>query len=261
MDISTQYLIVLLLIWLAWLFFPFQGRNKKSHIENATQEIEEEAPPSAPPVLYQLNTHLIRYQLYSTKHLRKDTQLLYTNIILRNLWINEPFHSRFFKLLLILDENQFFIRDPFSKVIKCNLRNEFNQMVTVESYTVLSTLEVVEYCISEGLHSIFRLKKQNAQNVILAWILWIMSKSQNMDKADLYYLKKNVLEDYVQVDDLVSLIEAYDSRFDFIRLTYDLAINFSDRHPYVEANKKSESLTTIKKLPIKTLQTLPKSVL
>lgn len=253
--------IILLLIWLAWLFFPFQGRNSNAQIENTVQEIEEEAPLSASPVMYQLNTNLIRYKLYTTKHLRKETQILYSKVILENLWINEPLHSTFFKLLLILDENQFFIRDPFSKVIKCNLRNEFNQMVTVESYTVLSTLEVVEYCISEGLHSILRRKKQNVQNVILAWILWIMSKSQNMDKADLDYLKKIVFEDHTQVDHLVSLIEAYDSRFDFIRLTYDLAINFSDRHPYVEANKKSESLTTIKNLPIKTLQTLPKSVL
>lgn len=261
MDLVSHILIILLLLWVIWLFISTLLQEKSLEIENKIQNIEEEALPSAPPILYQLNTDLIRYQLYPAKHLSKEAQMLYSKVILDNLWINEPFHSTFFKLLLILNENRFFIQDPFSNVIKCNLRDEYNQMIVVESYTVLSTLEMVEYCIHENFRSIFRHKKQNPKNVILAWILWIMKKSLNIYEDDLLYLKKNVLEDYAQVDHIVSLIEMYDSRFDFIRLTYNFAINFVDRHPYVADGTPSKPSTTVIKLPIKTLQTLPKNVL
>lgn len=254
-----SFLIILGLIWLAWLFFPFHSMSHKGQIKDDIQHIDKEEHCAA-PVLYQLNTDLIRYKLYSVKHLSKEAQILYTKVIIENLWVNEPFHSTFFKLLLILNENQFFIKDPFSNVIKCNLRDEYNQMVIVESYTVLSTLEIVEYCIHKNFHSIFRLKKQNPKNVILAWVLWIMKKSQNMNEDDLCHLKKNVLEDYVPIDHLVSLIEMYDNHFDFIRLTFDFAINFSDRHPYVADSTQSKPFIAIAKLPMKTLQALPKSV-
>lgn len=256
-----SFLIILGLIWLAWLFFPFHNMSHKEQLEDDIQHSEKEEQHRVPPVLYQLNTDMIRYKLYSVNHLSKEAQILYTKVIIENLWVNEPFHSTFFKLLLLLNENRFFIQDPFSNVIKCNLRDEYNQMIVVESYTVLSTLEMVEYCIHENFRSIFRHKKQNPKNVILAWILWIMKKSLNMYEDDLLYLKKNVLEDYAQVDHIVSLIEMYDSRFDFIRLTYNFAINFVDRHPYVADGTPSKPSTTVIKLPIKTLQTLPKSVL
>ena len=76
MDLLSQALIFSLLIWVAWLFISTLSQEKSLEVENNIHNIEEEAPPSAPPVLYQLNTDLIRYRLYSTKHLQKDTQIL-----------------------------------------------------------------------------------------------------------------------------------------------------------------------------------------
>jgi hypothetical protein len=257
--------ILLLLIWLAWLFFPAQSRNNKAQIENATQEIEEEAPPIAPPVLYQLNTHLIRHQLYSTKHLRKDTQLLYTNIILRNLWINEPFHSTIFNLLLILDKDEFFIRDPFSRVITSNLRNASNEMVKVESYSVLSVLEIIGYCISDCIGLITKFRKNDAQNITFALVFFVLQKSENMTESDLLKMKKYLFENYPDanhIEYILSLFEQqHDERLDFIPSVYDLAIKNIDRHAYVAGSAKPKFCSNAIILPPKTLQSLPNCVL
>ena len=263
MDILSQYSIVLLLIWLAWLFFPSQSRNKKPQIENAIQVIEGEAPLSAPPVMYQLNTDLICYKLYSVRHLRQETQMLYKKVILQNLWINEPFHSTFFKLLLILNENYFFIRDPFSKVITSNLRNDSNLMIKVESYSVLSVLEIIAYCMGNCMSEINKFRKNDAQNITFALMLLVLQKSENMTDVDLLDMKKHLFENYPNanlVEHILYLFKHHDERFEFIPLIYDLAVKHLNRYPYVAGTAKPKLCSNAIILPPKTLQSLPYSV-
>jgi hypothetical protein len=258
-----SFLIILLLIWLAWLYFQSQNRNKKPQIENAIQEIEEEAPPSAPPVLYKLNTDLIRYQLYSTTHLRKNTQMLYTNIILGNLWIEEPFHSTIFNLLLILDKDEYFIRDPFSRIITSNLRNDSNQMVRVESYSVLSVLEIIRYCIGDCMKSINKFKKNDAQNITFALMFLVLQRSENITESDLLEMKKYLFKNYADANHIkyiLSLFEQHDERLEFIPSVYNLAIKHVDRYPYVAGTGKPELYINTINLPKKMFQTLPANV-
>lgn len=263
MDLLSQALIFSLLIWVAWLFISTLSQEKSLEVENNIHNIEEEAPPSVPPVLYQLNTDLIRYRLYSTKHLQKDTQILYSNIILKNLWINEPFHSTFYKFLLMLNKDTYFVRDPFSKVITSNLRNDANQMVKVESYLVLSVLELIAYCISNCLGSIKKFRRSDAQNLTLALMIFVLQKSENMIESYLFTMKKYLFEDYPDANKceyILSLLDHHDERLKFIPAVYDLAIRNVDRHPYVAGTTQPELSTNTLFLPNKVLQTLPSNV-
>jgi hypothetical protein len=236
MDISSQILIISLFILVVWLILSTSTKQKSLVAEDEIQIAKEEEPSSVPLILYQLNTDPIRYQLYSTKHLRKDTQKLYSNIILDNLWINEPFHSTFFKFLLILEKDTYFIRDPFSKIITSNLRNDANQMVKVKSYLVLSVLEIIGYCISDCIGPIQQFRKHDAQNITFALMLLICQKSENILVTDLSEMKKFIFEDYPdaeKIEYILSLLEQHAEQFKFIPVVYDLAIKNVSRHPYV----------------------------
>lgn len=263
MDLISHILIISLLLWVVWLFISTLSKVKSLEVENKIQNIEEEAPPSAPPVLYQLNTDLIRYKLYAIDGMRRDTQELYSNIILDNLWINEPFHSTLFKFLLILEKDVYYIRDPFSKVITSNLRNDANEMIKVESYLVLSVLELIAYCISNCLGSIKQFRRTDAQNLTLALMIFVLQKSENMIESYLVEMKKHLFEDYPDADNceyILSLLDHHDERLKFIPAVYDLAIRNVDRHPYVAGTTQPELSINTLSLPKKVLQTLPSNV-
>lgn len=263
MDILSLLLIVSISAWIIWIIFPVSVQQKEYKTEDEKQKVEEEEPQNTPPVLYQLNTDLIRYRLYSTKHLQKDTQILYSNIILKNLWINEPFHSTFYKFLLMLNQDAYFVRDPFSKVITSNLRNDANQMVKVESYLVLSVLELITYCISNCHGSIKQFRRTDAQNLTLALMIFVLQMSENMIESYLFEMKKHLFEDYPEVDKseyILSLLDHHDERLKFIPVVYDLAIKNVDRHPYVAGTTQPKLSINTLFLPKKVLQTLPSNV-
>ena len=44
-----------------------------------------------------------------------DFNFIYELVIHDNLWINEPFHSKFYEFCMIINDNDFMIIDPSSK--------------------------------------------------------------------------------------------------------------------------------------------------
>lgn len=237
--------------------------SHKEQIKDDIQHIEKEELYSAPPILYQLNTDLIRYKLYVTNDMCKETQMIYSKIIFSNLWINEPFHSTFFKILLILNQDGYFIRDPFSKIITSNLRNDANQMVRTESYLVLSVLQIIGYCIGKCIGSIKQFRKNDAQNITFSLMLLILQKSENILATDLFKIKKHIFKDYPDADSIeyiLSLLEQHDERLEFLLAVYELAIKNVSRHPYVVGTSQPKLSIDTLFFPKKTFQTLPMNV-
>lgn len=77
------------------------------------------------PVLYNLNTTSVRYLFYSkSTFLNAKIKTLYKDVIVNNLWIQEPFHSSFVRLLSVIEENKLWIQVPKSKELILNQRNK-----------------------------------------------------------------------------------------------------------------------------------------
>ena len=93
---------------------------------------------------------------------------LYDLVICEHELIDEPFHSKFYEILIFLSDNEFMIVDPSSKVINLNIRDENNQMKTSKSYNVFSLKDIYEFVIKSLLNKMLKLKKEDTQNIIIA---------------------------------------------------------------------------------------------
>ena len=124
----------------------YKALNEKTHISesqnlNFSQEQEVQDSKIAekkPERVYPLQTHNIKYWLYNPSYSLRTYGLigLYNDLIIKNLWINEPFHSKFYEILMVLDKNEFMIADPHSRVITMNVRGKDNQLSTSKSFQV-----------------------------------------------------------------------------------------------------------------------------
>lgn len=110
-------------------------------LQNAmNEEITEEVEPE-PEKFYELNTHKVRYALYnpSSEGLH-ELRAIYKLVVHDNLWINEPFHTKFYEFLMLINDNDFMIIDPYSKVITMNVRDKYNKVQTSKSYQVYTLI-------------------------------------------------------------------------------------------------------------------------
>lgn len=72
---------------------PFDESEEVTIEENISDNSIEKEPKK----IYELQTHKVKYQIYDySKNLTYEFRDLYVDIVLNNLWINEPFHSTFY---------------------------------------------------------------------------------------------------------------------------------------------------------------------
>lgn len=184
-----------------------------------------------------LQTEKIKYSLY--KHyedLRSNINLLYPKIIISNLWINEPFHTKFYNFLLVFDQNEFMIRDLNSKTFLINCRN--NDLVTkkTESYQVFAAAEILEILLEKTITEILKFGRDTAQNIVIAICILILDKSTHYQSKN---ITKNTIEVFLKmylyrndVERILHLIKENDDKFKFIQIALKEAFNNTDTYPY-----------------------------
>lgn len=224
--------------------------------EEIAEEILEEIIPPPEPI-YRLQTHAIKYLIYNPDYLNHyKSRELYQMIILQNHWFNDLFYSMIFKILLLLDKNEFFIQDPNSRIIITNLRGKNNQMEKIKSYQVFSSLEIVKSFFNYAMKDILEFQKDEAQDISVACFLLILSKSKHFETMKNYNIEDLYLEDYnrkVQVKHILHLIKTNNSQLKFIHESLLRAFNTTLKKPYVEKPNEVLQVQSLPKLPQKVL--------
>jgi hypothetical protein len=153
----------------------FDGFEEVTIEENISDDFIEKEPEK----IYELQTHKVKYQIYDySKNLTYEFRDLYIDIVLNNLWINEPFHSTFYKLLILFDKDEFIIKDKNSKILTLNVRDQYsNNMIVSKSYQVFSSKRIVKMTLLKAINEIIKFKKDDAQNIILAICIITLEKS------------------------------------------------------------------------------------
>lgn len=181
----------------------------------------EEKVEEKPEKLYQLNVNKIRYLLYHPKKEGLDKiKYLYEMVVLENIWINEPFHSKFYDFLIMINDNELMIIDPTSKVITMNIRDRHNQIQTSKTYQVYDTKEIIEFTILSCIHDIKKFNKNDAQNILLSIMIFILKISVHyLSRTGPYDIINELLKDYEHnnlITNILELIEENDEQFSFI---------------------------------------------
>ncbi|GGD34194.1 hypothetical protein GCM10012288_05210 [Malaciobacter pacificus] len=228
--------------------------QKPSLLQIAIQEALEE------DLLYELNTHKVRYSLYNPNFQGlHEFNSIYKLVVHDNLWINEPFHSKFYEFLLLINDNDFMIIDPYSKVITMNVRDKYNKVQTSKSYQVYSTKDIIKHMISYCMDDITRFNKKDAQNLLIS--IFIVALKQSV-----HYLSKDVpqniidkmLKDYKEalaIKNIVHMVETEKEKVYFIQEALYDAFSVVETLPYNDS-EVSKALEVRKELPQKLLQSI-----
>jgi len=226
--------------------------QKPSLLQIAIQEALEE------DLLYELNTHKVKYSLYNPSFEGlHEFRAIYKLVVQDNLWINEPFHSKFYEFLILINDNQFMIIDPYSKVITMNVRDRHNKVQTSKSYQVYSTKDIIKHMISYCMDDITRFNKKDAQSLLLS--IFIVALKQSV-----HYLSKDVPQNIIDkmlvgyeqasvVSNIVQMVEAKNEKVYFIQETFYDAFSVVETLPYNDS-EVPKPLEIRKELPQKLLQ-------
>lgn len=195
----------------------------------------------------------VKYLFYNTQ------QTLYWKFAHDWLWINEPFHSMFYELLMLFESNEFMIIDPKSKIITMHLREKHNSVQTSKSYQVYSTKNVIEFVIEECLSDLKNFYKEDAQNILISIYIIALQKSVHcflpeIEKSTIDRLLKDY-EYSEAIRDIVDLTKDTNSQFDFIAKAFSEAFRSLNTMPYNDS-EIPKLLQLSQKLPKKLLQYL-----
>lgn len=262
-EILVILFLIMLIFTIGKIFKSKQIQKNKKELEansfNEAKEIHSEENISndfiekEPEKIYQLQTHKVKYLIYDySKNLTYEFTDLYVNIILNNLWINEPFHSIFYKLLILFDKDEFIIKDKNSKVLTLNTRDKYsNTMIVSKSYQVFSSKKILKITLLKALNEIIKFRKDDAQNIILAICIITLQKS-------LHFSNGKISNDFVDkllttnIKDIISMIEKKHHQLLFVEDSFLFAFLNTRTEPYND----SEELSFVK-IPTN----LPKKVL
>jgi len=207
--------------------------------------------------LYQLNTHKIRLTLYNYRRDLKKFIYLYEQVVVSNYWVDEPFYSKFYELLLIFEQNNFMIVDENAKVITMNLRIHNNKVETSRAFEVYSSADIIDFIIRTSMENILQFTQEDAQNIVIAICLFILEKS-------IHYLSQEVAKtlvielfhDYKKAQNIrkiAELINEKTSALLFVSDAFEQALNTVETYPYNDS-EVHKPLQLPRKLPQKFLQ-------
>lgn len=208
---------------------------------------------------YSLQTHKIRLTLFNARKDLDELIYLYELVIVKNYWINEPFYSKFYEFLLLLEQNEFMIVDSNAKVISMNLRDHNNQVQTSKAYQVYSSREIIEYVIQTSMHNVLKFEKSDGQNIVMSICVFILEKSLHyLSQETPQNIINSLLSDYENSQDvreIVALIKEKNSSLKFVVDAFEEALNRIGTYPYNDS-EVVKPLQLPLKLPQKSLQEL-----
>jgi len=206
---------------------------------------------------YQLNTYRVRLILFDARRDLKKFIHLYQFIVVKNYWVNEPFYSKFYELLLVFEKNDFMIVDPDAKVIVMNLRDDNNEVQTSKAYEVYGSNDIVESVIRISIQNILQFRKEDAQNIVIAICILVLEKSVHYLSQevpvkiiiDLLYDYKNAKE----VRQIIEMIKEKNTSVKFVFEAFEQVLNVAKTYPYNDI-EVPKPLLLPQKFPQKFLQ-------
>ena len=267
------YILIVVVTTMFLFYFLYkrykqQQNNKKTqqekeyqyYLENLQKKLINEEINKESERVYKLNTHKVQYSLYYPIYDGlHDFISIYELVIHDNLWINEPFHSKFYEFLMLINDNQFMIIDPYSKVITMNVRDKYNKVQTSKSYQVYSTKDIIKHMIFYCMEDIAKFNKKDAQNLVIS--IFIVALKQSV-----HYLSKNVpqniidkmLEGYEKasaIKHIIQILESKNEKVYFIQEAFYDALSVVETLPYNDS-EIPKPLEIRKELPQKLLQSV-----
>lgn len=206
---------------------------------------------------YQLQTHKIKFSFFDTKYyLESSLGLLYQKIVIKNIWINEPFHSKFYEILILINRNKFLIKDRNSNVITMHVRGKDNKVTVSNAFNIFTTLDIVVETFNLCIRNILEFEKEEAQNIVLVICILALEKSQYYNnkecpKNTIFYLLSN----YEYLDDIefiLAQIKIKNERFEFIETAFNDSFDRTFTRIYNDT-EISKPLFLIEELPEKIL--------
>lgn len=201
-------------------------------------------------------------EIYNSRdELEYNLHFLYQRMIVNNLFLNEPAHSIIYRILLMMNKNEFFIKDLKSKELILNMRDQNNENIISKSYKVYLSNEILIYVIKDLLTQIIeKFETDYREVIVLSIIIFILRKSlynisdkitekQIENLLDNYHEKKNVTEiasligtKYKRIDFInKSLIDAFENEISISFSTYDKSI----KQLFIPTNLPKKILTQI----------------
>lgn len=260
------YILLLGIIFLGG-YGVYKALNEKTQInqsQNRSLFQEQKAQVSKivekkPERVYPLQTHNIKYWLFNPSYSLGTYGLvgLYNDLVVKNLWINEPFHSKFYEILMVLDKNEFMIADPHSRVITMNVRGKDNQLSTSKSFQVFATRDIVVAMFSNAMSDIVRFGKHDAQHIAIAMCVIALEQSLHYQSNEVSLdTIKTILNDYEFTEDVYNisnLVKEADEQLQFVDNAVKIAFQTSSTYAYNDSEvPKALQLPT--KLPQKVLK-------
>lgn len=232
--------------------------KKENYLQNLQQKVITEKINKESERVYTLNTHEVQYSLYYPIY---DGLVyfisIYELVVHNNLWINEPFHSKFYEFCMIINDNDFMIIDPYSKVITMNIRDKYNKVQTSKSYQVFSTKDIIKHSIEYSITDIKSYNKIEAQNLLISIFVIVLKQSVHYLSHEVpQNIIDKVLEEYEYaqtIKDTVLLIEGKDSQFYFIQESIYNAFTMVETFPYNDS-EVPKAIQIREEQPIKLLQ-------
>ena len=258
---------ILFLFYFLYKRYKLQQNNKKIqrekeyqyYLKNLQKKLIDEEINKELTRIYKLNTHKVQYSLYNPVYDGLyDFVSIYELVVHDNLWLNEPFHSKFYEFCMIINDNDFMIIDPSSKVLTLNIREQYsNNMIVSKSYQVFSSKDIIKYVIRYCMLDIKNYEKIEAQNLVISIFIVVLKQSVHYLSHE---LSENIIDkmlsnyEYAQeIRDIVLLIEKKDSQFYFIQESIYNAFNTLETLPYNDS-EVPKAIKVREKQPIKLLQ-------
>lgn len=226
--------------------------------EDNAQQSNKIKESKVEPIIYQLQIHKVKYWIYTPSYsLSTCLTVLYNDIVIKNLWLHEPFHTKFYEILMILDHNELMIIDPRSKVMTLNVRGKDNQLTATKSFQVFATKDILEATLRNAMSEIVQFHQHDAQQIVIAICVFTLEKSLHYQSDEVSIdATQNVLRDYAYIENIYyirGILERKDEKLQFVDKAFKLALRTSPTHPYNDSEVlRPLQIPTI--LPLKALK-------
>lgn len=226
--------------------------------EILNEEIIQEEWHKEDEEFYELNTDKIRYSLYNPESEGlNELSFLYKLVVIENLWIREPFHSKFYEFLVLINDNDSMIIDPLTKVITMNVRDKNNKVQRSKSYQVFSSKEIIMHMISYCMYNMKGYGRHDKQNLIISIFMIILKQSIHYQSNENFQnIINEMLKSYKYEEDvrfIMQLIKEADKRVSFIEDAISDAFIVLKTFPYNDS-EELKPLEIREQLPQKLLQ-------
>lgn len=118
------------------------------------------------------------------KAFSKEIYAIYKLIFNQKIYLNEPFHTKFYNFLLIIDKNDFLIVDKNSRIITLNVRNIKNEEETSKAYQVFSTKEVIVSVINKSFDGLNNYNQETRQALLISIVKIAFNYSFHYDESE-----------------------------------------------------------------------------